>query len=78
MQISFSEILQPAINLAETGFPVHKITSNAWKKNEHVLKRWQKSFSNDLLIAGEAPKVGQIFKNAAFAETLRVNEFLNL
>lgn len=72
MQLSLSEILQPAIQLAEEGFPVHPIAAHAWKNGEDSLKSWTKSHSADLLIDGKAPSVGQIFKNPAFAETLKV------
>ena len=76
LQLSLSEILQPAIQLAEEGFPVHPITANAWKNAQDTLKSWPKSFSDDLLIKGNAPDVGQIFKNPALAETLKVSLFL--
>lgn len=31
------EILEPAIKLAENGFPVQKITANSWKKGEYII-----------------------------------------
>ena len=62
--------------MAEEGYPVHTITSNAWQKAESTLKSWQKSHFNDLLIDGHAPGVGQIFKNPSLAETFRVSKIL--
>ena len=68
-----SDILKPAIDLAEEGFPVSTISADLWQKSEDVLKRWQKSHAEDLLIAGKAPRAGQVFRNPALAETLRVS-----
>lgn len=31
-KLSMQEILKPAVNIAENGFPVQKITAHSWKK----------------------------------------------
>ena len=59
--------------IAEEGFPVHPVTANSWQNAETSLKSWSKSYCNDLLLNGKAPGVGQVFKNPALAETLRVS-----
>eukprot|EP00794_Sanderia_malayensis_P009141 gene9141-10114_t len=69
--LSLDEIFEPAIQLAEGGFPVHPITAHVWKKNEDVLKRWPKSYNDSMLFSGMAPRVGQVIKNPELAETLR-------
>ncbi|XP_065066294.1 glutathione hydrolase-like YwrD proenzyme [Rhopilema esculentum] len=70
-KLTLSKILQPAVDLAEEGFPVHPIAAHAWKSGEDLLKSWSKSYYPDLLIDGKAPSVGQIFKNPSLAETFR-------
>ena len=34
VQLSMQEVLQPAIELAETGFPVQEVTAMGWKAGE--------------------------------------------
>ena len=72
LQLSLSEILHPAVIMAEEGFPVHSVTADAWKDAENLLKSWSKSYFDDLLVDGKAPGVGEVFKNPALAETLKV------
>ncbi|KAG8136030.1 hypothetical protein E2320_009013, partial [Naja naja] len=63
MHLSMGQILQPAIEMAEKGFPVSEITSYQWKQDTHVLQSPGNQHGKDLLINGEAPEHGQVFQN---------------
>ena len=68
---SMSEILAPAIRLADEGFPVAPLTSYFWSRGAD---RQLKSALNghELTIDGRAPKTGEIFRNPGLAKTLSV------
>jgi gamma-glutamyltranspeptidase/glutathione hydrolase len=68
---SMSEILAPAIRLADDGFPVAPLTSYFWSRGAD---RQLKSALNgsELTIDGRAPKAGEIFRNPGLAKTLSV------
>jgi len=65
------QIFEPAIELAEKGFPVSPITAYFW--DLAAKKLLNKSLNgSQLLINGDAPKPGQIFKNKGLAKTLKL------
>ncbi len=68
--LSLSEILSPAIRLADEGFPVAPITSYFWGRGA---ERQLKSALNghELTIDGRAPNAGEIFYNKGLAKTFR-------
>jgi len=67
---SMSEILAPAIRLAEEGFPVAPLTSYFWQRGA---ERQLKSAPNgiEMTIDGRAPRAGEIFKNPGLARTFK-------
>ncbi len=67
---SMSEILTPAIRLAEEGFPVAPLTSYFWQRNA---ERQLKSALNgiEMTIDGRGPRAGEIFKNPGLARTFK-------
>ncbi|MCA8992516.1 MAG: gamma-glutamyltransferase [Planctomycetaceae bacterium] len=67
---SLGELLDPAIQTAENGFPVSEIIAASWKASAERLAAWPDS-AETWLIDGKAPQTGQIFTNARLAETLR-------
>lgn len=69
--LSLTEILAPAIRLADEGFPVAPITSYFWGRG---VERQLKSALNghELTIDGRAPKAGEIFYNKGLAKTFRL------
>ncbi|MBL8097595.1 MAG: gamma-glutamyltransferase [Anaerolineales bacterium] len=69
--LSLSEILSPAIRLADEGFPVAPITSYFWGRGA---ERQLKSALNghELTIDGRAPNAGEIFYNKGLAKTFRL------
>jgi gamma-glutamyltranspeptidase/glutathione hydrolase len=68
-----AEVLSPAISIAETGFPVTEVFASAWADADTLKAlRQDANFSQTFLINGEPPRVGQLFKNADLARSLRL------
>jgi gamma-glutamyltranspeptidase / glutathione hydrolase len=69
--LSLTDILSPAIRLADEGFPVAPITSYFWGRGA---ERQLKSALNgsELTIDGRAPNAGEIFYNKGLAKTFRL------
>ena len=65
--MSMEEVLTPAIELAEGGFPVAQFTALAWKRSEQLIKKGP--YGEEILLNGEAPKEGEIMKNPTLAQT---------
>lgn len=69
--LSMSEILIPAIRLADEGFPVAPLTSYYWSRGaEGQLKSALNG--HELTIDGRGPKAGEIFRNPGLAKTFKV------
>ena len=68
---NFSEVLAPAIRLAEEGFPVGELSSGAWVDSVTKLKK-DKNAARTYLLNGHAPKVGEVFRNADLAASLKL------
>jgi len=67
---TLADILSPAIQLAETGFPVAPITSHFWQIGaEEVLS--VALGGSELTIDGRGPQPGELFRNPGLALTLR-------
>jgi gamma-glutamyltranspeptidase/glutathione hydrolase len=67
--LSLSEILAPAIRLAEEGFPVGPLTSHSWARGADMQLKSSLN-GHELTIDGRAPKAGEIFRNPGLAKTL--------
>jgi gamma-glutamyltranspeptidase/glutathione hydrolase len=69
--LSLTEILAPAIRLADEGFPVAPITAHFWGRGAD---RQLKSALNghEMTIDGRAPKAGEIFRNKGLARTFKL------
>lgn len=74
MQLSLHEILQPAIDLAESGFPVAPVAAFLWNKGSADLLRPGNSHGVDLLLNGKPPRAGEIIKMPHLAKTFRVGD----
>ena len=68
--MTLQEVLEPAIRLAEGGFPVSPIVAANWAKQAPAV-RANEGAAKTFLIGGEAPKTGEWFTNADLAGTLR-------
>ena len=68
--LDLEQVLTPAIELAQGGFPVAPVTAYFWKRGaERQLD--QALHGHELTINGRAPRSGEIFKNPGLARTLR-------
>ena len=69
--MTFREVLQPAIEYAENGFPVSEVIQWNWANSVAKLKSDPDS-AQTWLVNDQAPQVGSIFRNPALARTLRL------
>ncbi|HZY41720.1 MAG TPA: gamma-glutamyltransferase, partial [Anaerolineae bacterium] len=60
-----SEVLKPAIDYAERGYPVSEIIAEEWHELEELLQ------GTPFLINDHAPRAGEVFHNLELAGTLR-------
>lgn len=69
-RLSLAQVLAPAIELAEGGFPVAPVTSYFWERG--VANQLSKAPNgNELTIDGRGPRPGEIFRNPGLARTFR-------
>lgn len=76
-KVSFAEVLEPAIELAEKGFPVSQISSKLWADSQaKLLKENAKDKNLETFLPNEniskAPHKGQFMKNVDVAKTLKI------
>ena len=68
--LGITRVLQPAIRLAEEGFPVAPLTARAWQRGaQNQLS--SASGGIELTIDGRGPQAGEIFRNPGLARTFR-------
>ncbi|KAH9502476.1 hypothetical protein Btru_068797 [Bulinus truncatus] len=70
-KLSLMDILKPAIEMAETGFPVQDVASMFWASGASSLKREENIYGGDMLLNGEAPRHGDVMKNPHLAHTFK-------
>jgi gamma-glutamyltranspeptidase/glutathione hydrolase len=69
--MSLAEVLEPAIQLAEGGFPVTPIIAGQWAAEVEKLKQDEGARATYLFEGVRAPKAGEWFRNPDYAATLR-------
>ena len=69
--IAMHEILKPAIEYADNGFPVTELVSYYMQKASLNFDKYP-NFKETYYINGSTPKKGQIFQNKDLANTLRI------
>ena len=69
-KMPMNNILKPAIDYANDGFPVSELISYYWQRSVPKLSVQPGSFKTSFTIDGKAPRKGQIFKNPELANTL--------
>ena len=67
-KLPMSDVLQPAIDYANDGFPVSELIAYYWNRSA-FLGRYP-GFAETFLIDGKAPQKGEIFRNPKLANTL--------
>ncbi|KAK6454992.1 gamma-glutamyltransferase [Scheffersomyces xylosifermentans] len=71
--VSFAEILQPAIELAEGGFPVAELASRSWRSASVKLKKQNPDAKNNpFLVDNQPPQEGDFVFNKPVAEALKI------
>ena len=68
--LSLSDALDPAIRLADQGFPVTPIIAAGWAAETELLKR-DEAAAATFLPGGKAPAAGEWFRNPDLAQTFR-------
>ena len=68
--MKLADLLSPAIDCAENGFPVMEKTAEDWNAEVAKLKKNPAAAAN-YLIDGRAPRAGEIFRQPNLARTLR-------
>jgi len=68
--MKLADLLEPAINYADNGFPVMEKTAEDWSLEVTKLSRMPAATSN-YLVDGRAPRAGEMFRQKNLARTLR-------
>lgn len=77
-KLSMEQILKPAIELGERGFPISELASYYWRRSEHLIRDASPNFAEMLKKdpnardGCRAPKTGEIMKNPTLANTFRL------
>ena len=69
--LTLAEVLEPAIRLAEGGFPVSPIIARDWDGQVEKLARYPGSVRTFLVDGQRAPRAGEWFRNPELASTFR-------
>ena len=69
-RVSLADVLSPAIHIADEGFPVAEITAAEWRGGEPLLRNDGEAL-RVFLPGGQAPAIGQVFRNPDLAATYR-------
>ncbi len=70
-RLSLAQVLAPAIELAEAGYPVAPMTAGIWRGGVERQLGSNRG-GQELLIDGRAPHAGEIFRNPTLARTFRL------
>ncbi len=69
--LTLAEALQPAIEIAEGGFPVSPIIAGQWRGNVRKLQQDPGAAATYLLDGERSPEAGEWFQNSDIAQTFR-------
>jgi gamma-glutamyltranspeptidase/glutathione hydrolase len=69
--LTLAQVLAPAIDLAENGFPVSPIIAGQWQGNVRVLRSDPGAAATFLLDGERAPRAGEWFRNPDLARSFR-------
>jgi len=68
-RLPMAECLEPAVQHARSGHPVHEVIQDAWEKSIGRLSRYP-GFQEQMTLDGRAPRLGELWKNPELADTL--------
>ena len=68
-RLPFSQLLEPAYELADEGSPVSEVVARYWEINEWVLRQ-SKAATEVFLPEGRPPRPGEVFRQPDLARTL--------
>ncbi len=68
-RLPYSQLLEPAYELADEGYPVSEVVSRYWEINEWVLRE-NEAATEAFLPDGRPPEPGEIFRQPELAKTL--------
>jgi gamma-glutamyltranspeptidase/glutathione hydrolase len=74
---SFKDVLQPAIDYADQGFPISEEIADSWRMKkalplQHCCTQTDPDAETIFYVKGKPPVAGTIFRNPAFAKALRL------
>ena len=69
-KLEFSELLAPAIEYAERGFPVTEVIAGEWAASAALLETFP-GYADVFMPDGRAPAAGDVFRNPRLATTYR-------
>ena len=67
----WNELIAPAADLAERGFPVTEVIAGYWRGSAAALREFPASAETLLTADGDAPAEGEVWRNPKLAATLR-------
>ncbi|HEY3082094.1 MAG TPA: gamma-glutamyltransferase, partial [Chloroflexota bacterium] len=68
--MTLRQVLEPAIEYAQDGFPVSEVIARAWQTSVERLSRHPDA-ARTFLVAGRSPRAGELFRQPNLARTLR-------
>jgi len=69
-KLPMADVLAPAIEYAERGFPLSELIAHYWDLSVGRLSKWP-GFVEQFTIDGRAPRKGEVFRNPNLGRTLR-------
>lgn len=69
-KVTTSQVLTPAIELAQDGYPVHEVIAYAWSSRAEA-NRNASVYGYLMLLEGQAPKPGEVITMPDLAQTFR-------
>jgi gamma-glutamyltranspeptidase/glutathione hydrolase len=67
-RLPMRQLLRPAIEYAQDGFPVSEVIANVWAANARLLQDYP-GFAETFMPGGRPPAKGELFRNSRLAET---------
>lgn len=69
-KLPIGEVLAPAIQYSNEGFPVSEVIGSGWRRSRKVFEKYP-GFLDTFFPGGKSPKTGDLFRNPMLASTLQ-------